>query len=171
MPLSRELSSRITRVFDLDARGSSVATEARGAVATFLTMAYILFANPSILAAAGVPFESAVAATAASAAVCSILMGVVANAMGGPGGHAVTALDERVDRLLMVIEAMWSLLKENGYTDEQLAARIKDLDESDGSADGRRQARSGDPGSRAWHEPDGWVRRRWRACSWRCRAR
>jgi hypothetical protein len=67
-------------------------------------------------------------------------MGVVANAMGGPGGHAVTALDERVDRLLMVIEAMWSLLKENGYTDEQLAARIKDLDESDGSADGRRQA-------------------------------
>jgi AGZA family xanthine/uracil permease-like MFS transporter len=95
MPLSRELSSRITRVFDLDARGSSVATEARGAVATFLTMAYILFANPSILAAAGVPFESAVAATAASAAVCSILMGVVANApialAAGMGLNAVIA--------------------------------------------------------------------------------
>jgi AGZA family xanthine/uracil permease-like MFS transporter len=95
MPLSRELNSRITRFFELEARGSTVATEARGAVATFLTMAYILFANPSILAAAGVPFESAVAATAVSAAVCSILMGVVANApialAAGMGLNAVIA--------------------------------------------------------------------------------
>ncbi len=65
-------------------------------------------------------------------------MGVVANAISGSSGHAVTALDERVDRLLMVIEAMWSLLKESGYTDEQLAARIKDIDEADGASDGRR---------------------------------
>ena len=95
MPLSRELNSRIGRFFELEARGSTVATEARGAVATFLTMAYILFANPSILAAAGVPFESAVAATAVSAAVCSILMGVVANApialAAGMGLNAIIA--------------------------------------------------------------------------------
>src|SRR5262245_23607089 len=67
------------RLFDLSSRGSTTAAEARGAVATFLTMAYILFANPAILSAAGVPTGPAVAATAASAAICSILMGFVAN--------------------------------------------------------------------------------------------
>jgi AGZA family xanthine/uracil permease-like MFS transporter len=65
--------------FELDARGTTVAREVRGGLTTFLTMAYILFANPSILAAAGIPFEPAVAATAAAAAVCTLLMGVVAN--------------------------------------------------------------------------------------------
>ena len=65
--------------FDLAARKTTVATEVRGGVTTFLTMAYILFANPSILAAAGVPFEAAVAATAAAAALATLLMGVVAN--------------------------------------------------------------------------------------------
>jgi AGZA family xanthine/uracil permease-like MFS transporter len=66
-------------VFDLTARKTTVGTEVRGGVTTFLTMAYILFANPSILAAAGVPFEAAVAATAAAAALSTLLMGVVAN--------------------------------------------------------------------------------------------
>jgi AGZA family xanthine/uracil permease-like MFS transporter len=69
----------VTRFFDLDRRGSTVATELRGAIATFLTMAYILVANPSILGAAGVPFAPAVAGTAAAAAICSILMGLGAN--------------------------------------------------------------------------------------------
>jgi len=39
--------------FDLQARGTTIAREVRGGAATFLTMAYILFANPAILAAAG----------------------------------------------------------------------------------------------------------------------
>ena len=66
-------------------------------------------------------------------------MGVVSDAIRGPASlDAIGDLDERVDRLLMVIEAMWSLLKEQGYTDEQLSARIKEIDESDGTADGRR---------------------------------
>lgn len=81
--------------FDLAARGSTPAAEVRGAVATFLTMAYILFANPAILSAAGVPFAPAVAATAAAAAICSILMGLVANApialASGMGLNAVIA--------------------------------------------------------------------------------
>jgi AGZA family xanthine/uracil permease-like MFS transporter len=50
--------------FQLKTRGSSVSSELRAAVATFLTMAYILAANPAILKNAGVPFESAVACTA-----------------------------------------------------------------------------------------------------------
>jgi AGZA family xanthine/uracil permease-like MFS transporter len=42
-------------------------------------MAYILFANPAILGAAGVPFEAAAAGTAAAAALCTLAMGVGAN--------------------------------------------------------------------------------------------
>ena len=65
--------------FDLQGRGTTTAREIRGGVATFLTMAYILFANPSILAAAGIPFEAAASATAAAAAICTLLMGLGAN--------------------------------------------------------------------------------------------
>ncbi len=66
-------------LFDLQERGTTVAREVRGGITTFLTMAYILFANPSILAAAGVPFEAAAAGTAAAAAICTLLMGLGAN--------------------------------------------------------------------------------------------
>jgi AGZA family xanthine/uracil permease-like MFS transporter len=87
---SEEVSARTTvfrparmvytaRMFELSARGTTVARELRGAVATFLTMAYILVANPAILSGAGVPFEAAAAATAASAAICTLLMGLGAN--------------------------------------------------------------------------------------------
>src|SRR3990170_1897384 len=69
----------MNRFFDLDARGTTVGRELRGAGATFLTMAYILFANPAILMAAGIPFEAAAAATALAAGLCSILMGLGAN--------------------------------------------------------------------------------------------
>jgi adenine/guanine/hypoxanthine permease len=65
--------------FDLQARGTTLAREVRGGVTTFLTMAYILFANPSILSSAGIPFEAAAAATAAAAAICTLLMGLGAN--------------------------------------------------------------------------------------------
>ncbi len=82
-------------LFHLQARGTTAAREVRGGLATFLTMAYILFANPSILAGAGVPADSALAATALSAALCSVLMGLVANvplAMApGMGLNAVVA--------------------------------------------------------------------------------
>jgi len=83
------------RVFDFASRGSTPAAEVRGAVATFLTMAYILFANPAILSAAGVPTAAAVAATGAAAAICSIMMGLVANfpiaLASGMGLNAVIA--------------------------------------------------------------------------------
>ncbi|MDB5298108.1 MAG: Xanthine/uracil/vitamin permease [Phycisphaerales bacterium] len=71
--------SLLERTFQLKARGSTVGAELRGAAATFLTMAYILFVNPTILAKAGVPFGSAVACTALAAGVCSIGMGLYAN--------------------------------------------------------------------------------------------
>ena len=72
------MTQLVERLFTLEARRTTVARELGGALATFLTMAYILFANPGILAAAGVPFESAVAATALAAGICSIAMGLIA---------------------------------------------------------------------------------------------
>jgi hypothetical protein len=61
------------------------------------------------------------------------------NAVSGSSSFEAWAeLDARVDRLLMVIEAMWSMLKEDGHTDEELAARIAEIDSSDGVADGRK---------------------------------
>jgi hypothetical protein len=60
-------------------------------------------------------------------------MSVVADSMSTVGAGGLDVLDERIDRMLLVIEALWSLLKEQGLTDEQ-------LDGSDGSMDGRRVA-------------------------------
>ena len=65
--------------FELPSRGTTVTREFRAGVATFLTMAYILAANPVILGGADVPFESAVACTALAAGLCCLLMGFYAN--------------------------------------------------------------------------------------------
>jgi len=51
-------SSPVGKYFDLEGRGTDLITEFRGAVATFLTMAYILAVNPRILADSGGPCES-----------------------------------------------------------------------------------------------------------------
>ena len=47
-------------------------------------------------------------------------------------------VDERIDRVVLLLEAMWSLLRENGFRDEDLAAKLMELDTSDGTMDGRR---------------------------------
>jgi hypothetical protein len=49
----------------------------------------------------------------------------------------IHALDDRIDRLMLVVEGMWSLLEESGYTAEQLMERVKELDGSDGEIDGQ----------------------------------
>jgi hypothetical protein len=46
-------------------------------------------------------------------------------------------LQGEVDRLTLACAALWSLLKEQGLTDEQLAARMQELDLRDGAADGK----------------------------------
>ncbi|MBM3270480.1 MAG: NCS2 family permease [Candidatus Sericytochromatia bacterium] len=73
--------SPLDRYFGLTASGSTLGREARAALATFLTMSYILFVNPEILGKAiQVPnaFAQLLFATAAAAAIGSIVMGVVA---------------------------------------------------------------------------------------------
>lgn len=52
----------------------------------------------------------------------------------------ISALHDRLDRLTMLCEAMWLLLKdETGYTEEDLEARLNDLDMSDGARDRRKR--------------------------------
>ena len=48
-------------------------------------------------------------------------------------------VNARVDRLRLVVDALWSLLEDNGYTAEQLKDRIEQIDSSDGVVDGRRR--------------------------------
>ena len=65
--------------FKLTERGTSVGIEMRAGLTTFMVMAYIIFVNPSILAATGLDPAAVSAATALTAGVLSILMGVIAN--------------------------------------------------------------------------------------------
>lgn len=44
---------------------------------------------------------------------------------------------ERLDRTSLVIEAMWSLLEDSGYTRLDLTDRIQEIDAADGVTDGR----------------------------------
>ena len=71
--------SGLDSYFKLSQRGSSVGTEIRAGVTTFLVMAYIIFVNPAILSAAGFDAPAVAAGTALVAGLLCILMGVVAN--------------------------------------------------------------------------------------------
>lgn len=69
----------LERLFGLKAHGTSVGTEVLAGVTTFLTMAYIIFVNPAILADAGMDRGAVFVATCVAAAAGSALMGVWAN--------------------------------------------------------------------------------------------
>lgn len=81
--------------FKFKERGTSVGTEVLAGVTTFMTMAYIIFVNPGILVAAGVPFAGAATATALGAALMCLCMGLFTNRpfalASGMGLNAVVA--------------------------------------------------------------------------------
>lgn len=67
------------RYFQLAAHGTNVRTEVLAGLTTFLTMAYIIFVNPDILSAAGMPKTAVFVATCVAAALGSAIMGLYAN--------------------------------------------------------------------------------------------
>lgn len=69
----------LDHLFHLQAHGTTVGTELRAGVATFLTLSYILFVNPQVLAQAGMPASDVAFATAVAAAAATLLMGLWAN--------------------------------------------------------------------------------------------
>jgi AGZA family xanthine/uracil permease-like MFS transporter len=76
--------NRLDRFFEISARGSTVSTEVRGGLVTFIAMAYIIVLNPIILSGSAdvdgnrLGFAQVSAATALTAGVMTILFGVVA---------------------------------------------------------------------------------------------
>jgi len=69
----------LERVFALSSRGTTVRREVLGGLTTFMTMSYIVFVNPAILGAAGMPRGGVMLATCLGAAFATILMGLLAN--------------------------------------------------------------------------------------------
>ncbi|MHB1357955.1 MAG: NCS2 family permease [Rhodocyclaceae bacterium] len=69
----------LERYFQLPAHGTTVRTEVLAGTTTFLTMAYIIFVNPDILSAAGMPRDAVFVATCLAAAIGSLIMGLYAN--------------------------------------------------------------------------------------------
>src|SRR4051794_9596755 len=108
--------------FQITDRGTSVRTEVLGGVATFLTMCYIVFVNPAILSAAGMPFAAVTVATALAAALATAAMGLLTNLpfalASGLGLNAVVAFDLVLGRQLdwpvamacVVIEGLLALV-------------------------------------------------------------
>lgn len=77
--MSENNKDLLERLFALKANGTTVRTEILAGVTTFLTMAYIIFVNPSILAQAGMDFGAVFVATCIAAAAGSLIMGLYAN--------------------------------------------------------------------------------------------
>ena len=79
----REPENAFDRFFEISKRGSTIGTEVRGGLVTFVTMAYIVILNPIILTTTAdvdgrtLEFTAVGAATALTAGVMTILFGLV----------------------------------------------------------------------------------------------
>ena len=76
---SKKNKSFLDRVFKLSDNNTNVKTEIIAGITTFMTMAYILVVNPSILGDAGMNKDAVFAATAIAAFIGSSVMGLLAN--------------------------------------------------------------------------------------------
>ncbi|ART76018.1 NCS2 family permease [Sutcliffiella horikoshii] len=64
--------------FDFKKFNTSIKQEVLAGITTFLTMVYIIFVNPAILSAAGIPFEQVFMATIIAAVIGTVTMGLFA---------------------------------------------------------------------------------------------
>ena len=67
----------------------------------------------------------------------SARLAALAGTRSGPSSEEAFGIEDRVYRLILIVAAMWSLLEEQGLTEEQLHERIRALDEADGVSDGK----------------------------------
>ena len=107
------------KFFKISERNSTIGNEIIGGLTTFLAMAYIIAVNPSLLEAAGIPFDAALTATCLGAAVMTVAMGLIANRpialASGMGINAIvaytlclgeTAVDWRVAMAIVFLEGI-----------------------------------------------------------------
>ncbi|MDX9703679.1 MAG: NCS2 family permease [Candidatus Auribacterota bacterium] len=69
----------INRFFKIRENNSTITREAVGGITTFMTMCYILFVQPAVLAACGMDSASVFVATCISSAIATLTMGFLAN--------------------------------------------------------------------------------------------
>ncbi len=67
------------KLFHISERGSSVGTELRAGLTTFLAMAYVIAVNPAVLSGAGIDSSVLACAICLGAGIMTICMGVIAN--------------------------------------------------------------------------------------------
>lgn len=82
----------LDRYFKLKENNTSLRIEAAGGVTTFMTMSYIIFLQPAVLSAAGMDNGAVMVATCISAAVATLIMGLLANypiALAPAVGHNI----------------------------------------------------------------------------------
>jgi AGZA family xanthine/uracil permease-like MFS transporter len=80
----------LDRFFHISENATSVRTEAIAGITTFMTMSYIIFLQPAVLAKAGMDFGAVMTATCIASAIGTFLMGLMANypvAMAPAMGH------------------------------------------------------------------------------------
>ncbi|RZQ56637.1 NCS2 family permease [Pseudidiomarina tainanensis] len=73
------MQALLERLFQIKAQGSTVKREVIAGITTFLTMAYIIFVNPSMLSQAGMDYGAVFVATCLAAAIGCLVMGLWAN--------------------------------------------------------------------------------------------
>ncbi|MEJ2637147.1 MAG: NCS2 family permease [Calditrichia bacterium] len=69
----------LDRIFNLKGNNTTVKTEIIAGVTTFMTMAYIIFVNPSILSKTGMDFGAVMVATIIGSALATLVMGLWVN--------------------------------------------------------------------------------------------
>jgi AGZA family xanthine/uracil permease-like MFS transporter len=69
----------LDRLFGLTERHTTIRTELMAGVTTFLTMAYIIFVQPTVLGAAGMDAGAVLVATCVASGLATLLMGLYAN--------------------------------------------------------------------------------------------
>ena len=74
-----KLPGSLDAFFKIREAGSSIKNEALAGLTTFLAMAYIIFVNPAVLSRAGMDFGAVFTATCLSAAMATLIMGLLAN--------------------------------------------------------------------------------------------
>jgi len=69
----------LDRLFKLQANGTNVSTEVLAGCTTFITMVYIIFVNPQMMAASGMDQGASFVGTCLAAAIACFVMGLYAN--------------------------------------------------------------------------------------------
>ena len=70
----------LDKIFNYSERGSSIKTEVIGGITTFLTMAYIVFVNPAILADTGMDKSALITVTILATAIGTLIFAFLGNA-------------------------------------------------------------------------------------------